>query len=118
LTNLSRPLANQAPWVLNLALDYEHRSGFSARGLYNVSGKTLTEVGTNGVPDAYAQPYHTVDFVASQKFLEHWQVKGTAENILDSAKRSTQGKSDNGDDNVINAYHPGRLFTVGLSYTH
>ncbi|HSC86028.1 MAG TPA: carboxypeptidase regulatory-like domain-containing protein, partial [Polyangiaceae bacterium] len=40
LTSLDRPLTNQAPWVINVALDYGNDIGTNARIAYNVNGPT------------------------------------------------------------------------------
>ncbi|MBK7583290.1 MAG: hypothetical protein IPI67_24250 [Myxococcales bacterium] len=56
LTNASRPMTNQAPWVLNLALDYAGSRGTTVRLLYNVAGKRIVQVGSQDIPDAYEHP--------------------------------------------------------------
>lgn len=118
ITNPTRPLVNQAPWVFNLSLDYESEGGTRARVLYNVSGKRLVQVGADNLPDAYEQPKHSLDLVASQKFAEHWQVKAQATNVLNAETLVTQGKSDAaGDSNTISRYKEGVDFQLGLSYT-
>src|SRR5690606_41765324 len=93
ITNPSRHLVNQATWVVNLALDYQNEHGTAARALYNVSGAALVEVGTDGMPDAYRQPSHSVDIVGSQGFLDNWQVKVEVTNLLNAKRLVTQGKT-------------------------
>ncbi len=117
ITNLSRPLVNQAPWVLNLALTYENDFGTNARLLYNVSGKTLVEVGTEGLDDAYRHPLHRLDLVISQKLSEHFQVELAAQNLLNAEYLVTQGE-DEQSYNVVNRYRNGRTFSLGASYTY
>src|SRR5690606_17270191 len=76
ITNPSRSLINQAPWVLNLLLGYQNDAiGSTIQLSYNVRAPTLVEVGTNGLPDAYEQPFHLLDFAYGQRFLEHWNAK-------------------------------------------
>lgn len=119
ITSPSRPLVNQAPWVFNVALDYENEGGTRARVLYNVSGKRLVEVGAEHLPDAYEHPQHSLDLIASQKFAEHWQVKVQATNVLNAETLVTQGKDDApGDGNTIQRYKDGVDIGLGLSYTH
>ncbi len=119
LTNQSRPLVNQAPWVFNVAIDYEGTFGLRARALYNVSGKRLIEVGTDGLPDAYEHPAHSLDLVLAQTFAEHWQLKAQAQNILNAERLVTQGKQELPDDaSTIERYKEGVTLGLGLSYTH
>ncbi len=68
LTNHTRPLVNQAPYVFNFALDYTNESiGTTARLLYNLVGPTIIEVGTKssantaGLDGAYLHPRHLLD---------------------------------------------------------
>lgn len=117
ISNPSRPLVNQAPWVVNLQLDYENEHGTGARALYNVSGRALVEVGTQGMPDAYRQPMHSVDLVASQDFLEKFQAKIEATNVLNAKTLVTQGETPTST-NATSEYREGVTVGLGLSYTH
>jgi outer membrane receptor protein involved in Fe transport len=117
ITNLSRSLANQAPYVINLALDYEADFGLGARVLYNVSGARIVEVGADGLDDAYEHPRHLIDISVSQSLGEHFQVKATAENVLNSEVLITQGPEAR-DDNITRQYAEGVAFSVGASYTY
>lgn len=119
ITNPSRPLVNQAPWVFNFSLDYENQVGTQARVLYNVSGSRLVEVGADRLPDSYEHPFHSLDLIASQKFAEKWTVKFQATNILNSETLITLGEDDApGDSNTVLRYKEGTDIGLGLSYTH
>jgi outer membrane receptor protein involved in Fe transport len=116
-TNPSRAMVNQAPYVINLALDYENDPlGFDARILYNVIGPRITQVGTGQLDDTYAQPQHTIDASIGKKIVEHVQVKLTGTNLLDSPVRETIGKA-NRSDRLALRYRDGRVFTLTGSYT-
>lgn len=115
LTSLDRPLVNQAPWVINLALDYGNEVGTNARLAYNVNGPTLVEVGTLLLPDAYRQPFHSLDFNVSQKFAEHWAIRGSVENITNDDVVITQGAALL-EQNITRQYTLGTLFSLGLGY--
>jgi outer membrane receptor protein involved in Fe transport len=118
LTNTSRPMANQAPYVLNVALDYEsERRGLSVRLLYNVNGARLVEVGTEGLDDAYEHPRHRLDFVAAKDLDAHFQVKLSAVNLIDAERVVTIGKEMR-DDRVTLRYRDGRSFLVGASWKY
>ncbi len=70
LTSTSRPLQGQAPWIVNLILGYENLvSQSKATLLFNMSGEYIVNVGTQGIPDAYAQPIPTLDFVYKKSFF-------------------------------------------------
>ncbi len=117
LTNTTRPLVNQAPFVLNLALDYEGPAGLSARVLYNVTAARLVQVGTRGLPDAYMQPRHSLDFTVGKKIAEHWDVKITAENLVNDDFLVTQGEDEAADgSNIQSQYRTGRIFGIAAGY--
>ncbi len=117
LTNPSRPMANQSPLVFNAALDWELESGTKGRLLYNVSARRLVEVGTQGLPDAYEQARHALDFTLGQQIGERWEIKLSAENLLNSPVVVTQGKDEAEDQsNVQLEYRTGRVFGLSAEY--
>lgn len=115
-TSTSRPLAGQSPFVLNVALDWNHeKSKTRMRALYNVFGKRISQVGLNGIPDMYEQPRHLVDLSVAQGIGENIDIKGTVENVLNAPVRFTQG----GDDQFLaNRYLTGQTFWLSLTYTN
>ena len=118
LTNTSRPMVNQAPYVLNLAFDYENEPlGLNARLLYNVNGARLVEVGAEGLDDAYEHPRHRLDFVAAKDLDEHFQIKLSATNLLDPERVVTIGRELRGD-RVTLRYRDGRSFAFGASWKY
>jgi outer membrane receptor protein involved in Fe transport len=118
VTNLERPMVNQAPYVINLSLDYAGAdNGFSARLLGNVLGPRIVEVGTNGLDDAYAQPTPTLDASVSKELGKHFNVKLNATNILNRATVVTLGKEAR-EDREMTRYKDGRIFTLSATYTH
>jgi TonB-dependent receptor len=128
-TNLSRPMVNQAPYVLNAALDYANDAiGVDARVLYNVSGKKIVEVGTRGLDDAYEQPKHSLDLTVSKDIGKHVQVKLNCVNLLASDTVVTLGQ-ENRDDRVMRVhsvpqgldnvfFDDARVFTLSGTYTY
>ena len=106
LTSASRPLQGQSPYVWNFQLGYDDLDrGINTALLYNVFGKRIVDVGTNGAPDIYQQPQPSLDFVYSQEFGQHWKFKFRVRNLLDSEVEITQGDKTR------------RSFTVGREYT-
>jgi outer membrane receptor protein involved in Fe transport len=130
LTNLSRPLVNQAPWVFNFALDYSlEKTGTTARLLYNIVGPRIVEVGAGGLDDVYEHPRNMLDLTVQQDIVEDLKVKLEAKNLLNSQIYMTQGCSKsgvfgstwhirctNGDDYATSRYTEGVSFNVSGSY--
>lgn len=93
-TTQSRPLAGQSPYVVNLALDWEHPATKTrARLLYNVYGARISQVGQNGLPDVFEQPRHLVDASIGQGLGDHFELKLSLENLLNAPVRVSQGES-------------------------
>jgi TonB-dependent receptor len=115
LTSKERPLQGQSPYVVNAQLSYDtlvDEDGLSATILYNVSGRRISAVGSNGLPDIYEEPFHQLDFVYTQKLGDHFRVGAKAKNIFDPRARWTQSG------NIQQAERKGRDFSVGLSYNY
>ena len=118
VTNPDRPLSNQAPWVVNAMVDYASEDlGLKARLLYNISGRSIVTVGTNGLPDVYEQPRHAMDAVLAKDLGKHLELKLSATNILNSAFVRTQGESNDGD-NVVREYRDGSTLSVSGTYNY
>ncbi|HTJ80979.1 MAG TPA: TonB-dependent receptor, partial [Polyangiaceae bacterium] len=109
VTSKERPLSLQAPYILNVALDFDEPDwGFRARALYNVVGPRLSTVGTNGLPDIYDEPRHQLDLTLAQKIGPHVEVRASAQNLLDWPTQRTQG------DQVVGEYRLGQTFSLGV----
>ncbi len=117
VTSPSRPMVNQAPYVLNLAMDYDGPTGTSFRILYNIAGAHIVQLGTVGLPDEYEHPRHVIDLTAAQELGKHFQLRATASNILNSEYLITQGKKEH-DDNVVSRFTVGSLYTLSATYTY
>lgn len=116
LTNTERPMMQAAPWVTNLALDYEDTdSGLQLRILYNASGKKLNAVGTFYLADGYEHTRHVLDLTASQTVGDHFKLKASITNLLDAPYVTTIGKSER-PDNVVSKYRSGATVSLGISY--
>ncbi|MAF78109.1 MAG: hypothetical protein CME63_17570 [Halobacteriovoraceae bacterium] len=94
VTNSTRPLQGQSPYVVNVNLDYDNKDwGTNATILYNVFGERVDTVGTQGLPDIYQQPFHQLDFVFQQKFGADFKnkVKFKVQNLINPEAELTQG---------------------------
>lgn len=118
LRSLERPLTNQAPWVVNLALDYDHEEiGFQVRALYNVIGPRIAIPSENPIPDIYYQPRHELGATVSQRIVEGLRVKVTGNNLLNSEFRYTF-TSQNTDENLHRRWREGIRASLSASYTY
>ncbi len=89
--------------------------------VYGVFGKRIYAVGTNGQDHTYELPVSQLDLVWSSKISEHFDVKFTADNLLNPAR-----KLEFGNDGTIKvaeesllaqSYKKGVGFSVKLGYT-
>lgn len=112
-TSRVRPLADQSPFVLNAYLDYGNEgTGTSARLLYNIEGRRITNVGGLGLPNTYLEPRHRLDFTFSQQVYDGLDAQLTVENIANSQWKWTAG------DQTWEGWREGITFTLGLSYSY
>jgi len=104
-TSDSRPLQGQSPYVFNFQLGYDDIDrGINTALVFNMFGKRIVDVGTNGAPDIYQQPQPSLDFVYAHRFKGHWKFKFRARNLLNPEVEITQGDKTR------------RSFTVGREY--
>ena len=97
-------------------LGYENSSwGTGVTLLYNVFGKRLVVVGTNGIPDTYEQPQNTLDLTIAQKLPAGLQLKLSAKNLLDS---ETLYQQEFRSGSTINSerYLSGRSISISLGF--
>lgn len=112
-TSKNRPLQGQSPYIVNAQIGYENVDiGLNAALLYNVFGKRISDVGTNGRPDIYEQPFHQLDFVAKKSLKKGFKIGVKAKNIIDLPVRFTQG------DEITKKYKKGREFHISVSWTY
>lgn len=110
-TSNSRPLQGQSPYVVNLRVGYENADwGFHTALLYNVFGKRIAEVGAEGLPDVYEQPFHQLDFVLRKRLWSSLCMSLKAKNLLNSEVEYLQGG------HPTERYLKGREFSLCISY--
>jgi len=110
-TTKNRPLYGQAPYVVNVSLGYINPKLVEANLLYNVTGRRITDVGIEGLPDTYEAPLHRVDLVAVRSLRKDLRLKLSAQNLLNQKARLEQGAL------TVNTYSPGVSFALGLDWT-
>jgi TonB-dependent receptor len=84
VTNDVRPMSQHSDTVLNLQLGYDSPNGAHTFTVaYNTFGERLYFAGRDGVPDAYEQPFNSLDFVYSFFPNDHLSMKFRVQNLLD-----------------------------------
>jgi len=115
VTSLNRPMEGQSDQVTNAALQFFRPDwGTMVRILGSYTGKRLTDVGSDGLPDIYETPYTAFDVVVSQdldNLAKGLEVKLAATNLLDEKREFTQGGA------LQRSYRPGRTVSFSLSYS-
>jgi len=85
-TNDVRRLAGASDFVANLMIGYDSSNGRHAATLvYNYFGDRLYVAGRNGAPDAFEQPFHSVDATYSWYASETITLKAKVQNLLNDA---------------------------------
>jgi outer membrane receptor protein involved in Fe transport len=121
----SRELQGASKWLINSDLKYQfnvnEKWNNTLSVVYSVFGKRIYAVGTAGLDHIYELPVSQLDFVWSSKLSDHFDLKLSAENLIDPARQYKQG--DNGTSPIIessaitNSYKKGRAFSINLGYT-
>ena len=113
-TNERRALEGQAPYVVNLGLNYANQAGIDAGVFFNRFGPRITAAGGSGIPDIEEQPRNSLDASLGFPLPGGVSVKARASNLLDAPYLFEQ--SLNGFTRVQRRYTAGRTFSVGLSW--
>lgn len=93
-TNQERPLQGQSPYVVNLQFGYLNpESGLEASLVYNRFGQRISNVGVQGLPDIFEDPFNQLDFVYKQNLpIENLVLKARLRNLLDPDASFSQGE--------------------------
>ena len=92
LTNNKRPLTQQSDTILNIQLGYDApNERHSATLSYNSFSERLYYAGRNGAPDAYEQPFSSLDLTYSWYPAQNWSLKLRLQNLLDENIEIDQG---------------------------
>jgi len=83
-TNAKRKLTNASEYVANIVFGFDSiNTEHTATLVYNVFGKRLYVAGRNGAPDAFEQPFHSLDFTYSWYPTDSMTLKLKVQNLLD-----------------------------------
>jgi outer membrane receptor protein involved in Fe transport len=111
-TNPERELAGASEYVLNFTLGFDAPDGkHTASLIYNVFGERLFTAGRNGAPDAFEQPFHSLDLTYSWYPTDSLTFKLKAQNLLDEQIEIKR-------ENVITfEQDPGSTLSLSASYS-
>ncbi len=94
LTNDVRPMSQHSEYVGNLQLGFDSDNGGHTFTLaYNTFGERLFFAGRDGAPDAYEQPFDSLDFVYSFYPTDRLSMKFRVQNLLDEELEIEQAAS-------------------------
>lgn len=112
-TSAQRPLAGQAPYAINVSLGFAPPgTNVSWYAYYNVFGPRLEDVGQNGLPDVYRQPFHSVDVAIAWTPIPELSLRLTGQNVLFQRQELQQA------DIVVLGINPGTVFSLGVSVSN
>ena len=113
-----RDLQGQAPYLINVGLDYNHSDiGLQTGLFYNVQGRTLEVVGINQTPDVFTKPFHSLNFTLNKSFGEDKKssIDIKVSNILNS-ERLSEFESFGAQDQIFTLRQPGTEFSLGYTF--
>lgn len=114
---LERRLQGQAPFTINLGLYYENYDlGTSINLSYNRSGDRISEVGRSGFKDVFEKGRNLLDFSASKKLFQNFEMRFTVRDILNEDEILYQEVQDGSSnpDNFVKRNN--RLIKSGTTY--
>jgi len=124
-THQSRSLQGASDWLVNSDLKYEFSFSKDWTNtvslVYGVFGKRIYAVGTNGQDHTYELPVQQLDLVWGSKVSEHFDVKFTADNLLNPLRKLEFGNDGTlkvAEESLLaNSYKKGVGFSLKLGYT-
>ncbi|WP_333599249.1 TonB-dependent receptor [Flavobacterium sp.] len=124
-THKSRDLQGASKWLINSDLkyqfDFNKKWSNTVSLVYSVFGKRIYAVGTGGLDHIYELPVNQLDLVWSSKLSDHFDLKFSADNLLNPDRKFEQGTDGTSPitapDNTISNYKKGVGFSLNLSYT-
>lgn len=114
----TRPMAGQAPYIVNLGISYENPEvGMDGGLFYNVNGPTLVVVGGGLFPDVYSEPFNSLNFNLNKSLGKSRKatLNFSVNNILNDLKESYY-VGFRAEDQLFNRLNPGTSIGLGLKY--
>lgn len=113
-----RDLQGQAPYLINVGLDYNNSDiGLQTGLFYNIQGSTLEVVGVGLVPDVYTQSFNSLNFTINKSFGEskNSSIDLKVTNILGS-ERLSEYESYKAANQTFSLRDPGTEISLGYSF--
>lgn len=124
-THQSRSLQGASDWLVNSDLKYEfdfsNDWSNTVSLVYGVFGKRIFAVGTNGQDHTYELPVQQLDLVWGSKVSEHFDIKFTADNLLNPLRKlefGNEGTIKIDEESLLaSSYKKGIGFSLKIGYT-
>lgn len=124
-THQDRELQGASKWLVNTDLKYQFNLNKNwsntASLVYSVFGKRIFSVGTFPYDHIYELPVSKLDFVWTSKLSEHFDLKFSADNLLNPKVQFELGKNSSSsfseNSRTLNEYKRGVGFSLNLGYT-
>jgi len=121
----TRPLVDQPNIAYNVHIDFDYpKWGTQLNALYNVTGKRLSDINSDGSPNIYEFPAQALDFVWAQKITKKLEFKAFVKNALNSPTRFYYANAGSGRkfgadhrEYLRRSYNYGTVYTLGFKYT-
>lgn len=117
-TKASRPLFDQAPYIVNADLTWSQaRLGTTATVGVTYAAARLAFVNLDA-PDIYEQSGPQLDFILTQRLGKGWDLKFSAKNLLDPDFKHIYDPQDTSSEFIYASHRKGMTFKLGLAYKY
>jgi len=124
-THKDRELQGASKWLINSDLKYQFdvnkNWSNTISAVYSVFGKRIYSIGTAGIDHIYELPVSKLDIVWTSKISEHFDLKLSADNILNPSTKLELGENSKNTfiegSRIIQDYKKGVGFSFSLGYT-
>lgn len=117
-----RPMQGQSPYVFNSGIFYRDADrNLQVNILHNIIGPRIMIIGTAYIPDTYEMPRNHIDITVTKGFGKNLEIKLGISDLLKQPHILMQDANQDGvfdvkNDQIIEKYKPGTIFSFGLSY--
>lgn len=116
-TDQERRLQGQSPYNVNLGLFYDnYNTGTSVNIAYNRFGDRISEVGIGSIGNVLEKGRDLLDFTATQKLMERFEVKLSIKDIFNQDVKYVQDIS--GVEENVRTYRGGSSYSLGVSFKY
>ena len=120
-TEKQRTMQGASPYLINADVGYQISYGDSDQHIssiawvYNVYGKRLYAVGSNGMGSVFEMPFHTLDLVLKNKISHNWNMNVSVRNILNQIQVFQQGVAYNKSTQTYERFETLKQYEKGIS---